>query len=279
VVWYLSGPGAPAISVALALAIATLLVTVLVLRGIELERAALVRRFRPAPGAVLATLQALLAVSVALCIPAAVAWVTRPLRSGPVPWLLVAVGLAAVAVLLSSAQAVPLAWDAPPEPRLAAAAGVLVSGAVLGLVGWQAMPFAIVAALGLAALIGQRLGRLVKVEQPTVALGAIALVALVCVARSDLAKYWAEAVVRLGLGAFGGCLLAAVAIGAVAHRERSRGSEQLDKRWSAAVLAGLALGALSASWGTGPVVTVVSASLIALAGVLSWLAISGLPVD
>jgi hypothetical protein len=105
---------------------------------------------------------------------------------------------------------------------------------------------------------------------------AIGLVALVCVARPDLAAYWAEAIVRLGLGAFGGCLLVAVAIGAVAHREGSRGSEQLHKRWSAAVLAGLALGSLSASWGAGPVATVVSSSLVALAGVLSWLAISGL---
>jgi hypothetical protein len=263
--WYLSGPDAPAISVALALAIATLLATVLDLLGVDLE------------GAVLTTFRALLALSVALCIPAAVAWVARPLRNGPVPWLLVAVGLAAVAVLLSSAQALPLALGAPPEPRLAAAAGVLVSGAVLGLVGWQAMPFAIVAALGLAALIGQRLGRLLKVKQPTVVLVAIGLVALVCVARPDLAEYWAEAIVRLGLGAFGGCLLAAIAIAAVAHREGSRGSEQLHKRWSAAVLAGLALGSLSASWGAGPVVTVVSSSLVALAGVLSWLAISGLP--
>jgi hypothetical protein len=265
--WYLSGPGAPAISVALALAIATLVVTVLDLLGVELERA------------VLATFQGLLALSVALCIPAVVAWVTRPLRYGPVPWLLVAVGLAAVAVLSSSVQVLPLALDAPPEPRLAAAAGVLLSGALLGFVGWQAMPFAIVAALGLAALVGQRLRRLLKVKHPAVVPGIIGLVALVCVARPDLAEYWAEAIVRLGLGAFGGCLLAAVAIGALAHREGSRESELLNKRWSAAVLAGPALGALSASWGAGPVATVVSSSLVALAGVLGWLAISGLRQD
>jgi hypothetical protein len=58
--WYLTGPAASAIFIAVAVAIATLLATLPDPFVVELERAPLARRLRAAPGSVLAIFQSVL---------------------------------------------------------------------------------------------------------------------------------------------------------------------------------------------------------------------------
>jgi hypothetical protein len=269
VTWYFSGPFAAA----LLIAISTLTILVTTVFGVMLERLARRLEIHAPTGVVRATVQAMLAVALVLDIPTAAVLALEPFRSDSLGWILVGIWLAAVTALVCSVGAPTI--GTPPEPRLVAAAGLFVTGVALILASRLDGQSLSRAGIALAILVGVWLAWLKRVELGTAALVTLALMILVALAGPQAAARLAVELVRLALGAFAGCVLAAAGIGLAAYAWGRRTDDALPGWWGWGVPLALVLGAAAAPFGAVAVSSAVSVSMLGIAAVIGGLSVLG----